>query len=60
MQISGILVFMVRGELSKQEVKRWRMTVEWTTGGIHCGLQPGVLVADFKLYVHEFILEEYV
>lgn len=22
------------------------MTVEWTTGSIHCGLQPGVLVAD--------------
>lgn len=48
MQISGILVFIVRGELSKQEVKRWRMTVEWTTDSIHCGLQPGVSVADFR------------
>ena len=24
------------------------MTVEWTTDSIHCGLLPGVLLADFK------------
>ena len=48
MQVSGILVFIVRGELSKQEIKRWGVTVEWTVDSIHCGLLPGVLVADFK------------
>lgn len=48
MQVPGILVFGVRGELSQQEVKRLGMAVEWATDRIHCGLQPGILVAGFK------------
>lgn len=48
MQVPGILVFGVRGELSQQEIKRLGMAVEWATDRIHCGLQPGILVAGFK------------